>query len=344
MELIKMKDMLNVLLLLTGGTICSFENKAGERVSDTRKAQALVVKNFKNSDSDYRHKVRFTSKRILNVLSENMTVANWNTFIKKFKSYDLSTFDGVIILHGTDTLAYTASLLAMLLSGTKIPVMLVSSALPIYMENANGNENFKAAVELICKGIVPNVYSVYQNTDGITYVHLASRLLQCKNGSCDFFSRGMTPADKVSFNKKAPKKEMPIYSLKKLLPTVLYIIPYTGIDYSLYSLRGVRAVLHGTYHSQTASAPPKNSRHSLIYFKQRCDRYDVPLFLSPCDESAYDYETTGEILRHGAVGIPNMTNETAYAKILIGVSTGLSGDTLNKYINTEINGEFIKNT
>ena len=334
---------MNILLLLTGGTICSFENEVGERVSDTRKAQTLIVKNFKNSDSKYRNNVKFTTKRTLNILSENMTVSHWNIFIKKFKSYDLSLYDGVIILHGTDTLAYTSSLLSILLAGTKIPVMLVSSAKPIYIKDANGNNNFKTAVELICKGVSPNVYAIYQNTDGTTYIHLASRLLQCQNGSSDFFSRGMMPADRTEF-KTSEFKEMPIYSLDKLLPTVLYITPYTGIDYSLYSLRGVKAVLHGTYHSCTAAAFPKNSRYSLISFKKRCDRYNIPLFLCPCDSDAYDYETTGELLRHGAVGICDMTTETAYAKILIGVSMGLSGDALNNYVNTEINGEFAKNS
>ncbi len=334
---------MNILLLLTGGTICSFENENGERVSDTKKAQALIVKNFKKSSSEYRN-THFKTVKVLNVLSENMTVTHWNTFIKKFKKYDLSLYDGVIILHGTDTLAYTSSLLSMLLAGTKIPIMLVSSAQPIYEKNANGNENFKASVELIAKGISPNVYAVYQNTDGITYLHLGSHLLQCQNGSCDFFSCGMSPVDKASFNTKASVVEMPVYSLEKLLPDVLYLTPYTGINYSLYSLRGVRAVLHGTYHSQTAAAFPKNSRHSLIAFKKKCDKFNVPLFLCPCDSEAYDYETTGEILRHGAVGISNITTETAYAKILIGVSTGLTGDALKKYISTEINGEFIKNS
>lgn len=334
---------MKILLLLTGGTICSFENESGERVSDTKKAEALIVKNFKESHSDYTD-TKFTPMRVLNVLSENMTVANWNTFIRKFKSYKLSGFDGIIILHGTDTLAYTSSVLSMLLAGINIPVMLVSSAKPIYMKNANGNENFKTAVELIAKGISPNVYAVYQNTDGVTYLHRASRLKQCQNGSCDFFSDGMIPADSASYCKKSPACEIPIYSLEKLIPSVLYITPYTGINYSLYSLKGVRAVLHGTYHSQTAAALPEGNRHSLLYFKKKCDKRNVPLFLCPCDSEAYDYETTGEILRHGAVGVSGMTCETAYAKILIGVSMGLSGEKLTEFISKEINGEFSKNS
>ena len=334
---------MNILLLLTGGTICSFANESGERFSDTKKASSLIVENFRNSTSEYRD-TNFTVKRVLNVLSENMTVNNWNTFIKKFRRYDLSSYDGVIILHGTDTLAFTASLLSMLLVGTRIPVMLVSSAKPIYMENANGNENFKASVELIAKGISPNIYAVYQNTDGVTYVHLASRLLQCQNGSCDFFSQGMTPIEKASFSKDLQIRTMPIYSIEKLITSVLYITPYTGIDYSSYSLRGVKAVLHGTYHSQTAPSFRDSNRHSLLYLKKKCDRYNIPLFLCPCDNEAYDYETTGDLLRHGIIGISGMTNETAYAKILIGSSMGLSGYALVDYIKMEINSEFTKNT
>ena len=153
---------MKILLIMTGGTICSFENERGERAADTERAEAYIVNNFKNGDSVYRDDVQFDVKSPLNILSENMTVTSWNTLVTNMKKYKYDEYDGVIILHGTDTLAYTSALLSLLMSGADVPVFLVSSQLPIYMEEANGNENFKTAVELIAKGVAPNVYAVYR--------------------------------------------------------------------------------------------------------------------------------------------------------------------------------------
>ena len=63
----------NILLALTGGTICSFADSIGERSSKTEKAQALIVENFRKSNSLYKSedKVKFTPCFLLDILSEN---------------------------------------------------------------------------------------------------------------------------------------------------------------------------------------------------------------------------------------------------------------------------------
>lgn len=349
-----------ILLILTGGTICSFADSSGERVSDTKKAETLIVSNFRESDSEYRSEERvfFDARFPLDILSENMTAAHWNTLVNALKSYSFDDYDGVIILHGTDTLAYTASLLSLLLAGIKIPVFLISSQLPIYMKEANGNENFRAAAELIANGIAPNVYAIYRNSETIngketktTYLHYAAHLLQCASHSDNFYSQDMMPTEAWRTAKPCGYEgEMPLYSINSLSSGVLRLEPYVGIDYSHYRLKRVNAVLHGTYHSCTAAArvykdgtkrPDKKSSHSLLWLIAKCKRRGIPLFLSPCDKNAYDYETTGELLRNGAKAIYGMTDEMTYAKLLVGVSLGYKGVALEKYLGESLCGEFI---
>ncbi len=144
---IKLKKTHNILIILTGGTICSFADKAGKRDSDVERAHTLIERNFRASGSRYSSEecVTFDKEKPLDILSENMTTGNWNILISKMRTYDYSKYDGVIILHGTDTLAYTGALLSILMAGTKIPVFLVSSQLPPDDEKANGNANFRAA-------------------------------------------------------------------------------------------------------------------------------------------------------------------------------------------------------
>ncbi len=346
-----------ILLILTGGTICSFADQENEeRVSDVALAQTLIVQNFRNSSSVYREEasVSFDPVCPLDVLSENITTTHWNTLMDAMRTYDYTKYDGVILLHGTDTLAYTASLLSVLLAGLPIPVILVSSQLPIYMEQANGNANFRAAVELILGGILPNVYAVYRNREIVNgkdthtmYLHYAAHLLQCANGSENFYSCDMIALDQnPAVAKGHQSKGTPILKdCGELSDCVLRITPYVGINYRNFNLRGIRAVLHGTYHSYTLAVDaPKNSRsQSVLSLKSRCDRHKppIPLFLEPCNEDAYSYETTGHILRSGARGVFGMTSEMTYVKLLIGCAMGYSADKLEGFLRTEINGECI---
>ena len=327
---------IRILLILTGGTICSFADEHGERQSDVAQAEALIVKHFRESDSALRGEdaVSFECRRPLDVLSENMTVAHWNTLIDDLKRCDFSRYDGVILLHGTDTLAYTACLLSLLLEGTPIPVMLVSAQLPIYMPESNGNHNFRRVVELIADGITPDVYAVYRNHDGVTYLHRGAHLLQCAQGSENFYSADMMPADElVGEHRKSKRGEnMPLYRVGRLDDCVLLVTPYVGLNYDRLSLEGVRAVLHGTYHSSTAEIK------GLLSLKARCDRAEppVPLFLTPCNREAYAYETTGEALRAGVRPVWGKTSEMAYVKLLVGCAMGLEGDELEAYLAGEL--------
>ena len=351
----------NILMILTGGTICSFANDAGEFDSDTEKARTLIVEKFRATDSPWagEEMTGFDTEQPIDTLSENMTMYYWNTLISTMKDYDFSKYDGVIILHGTDTLAYTSSLLSVLLAGLGIPVFLVSSQLSLNEDSANGVDNFRAAVELIAGGIAPNVYVTYRNTEMIDgkaedmmYLHYGAHLKQCGIHSDNFYSRDMMTIDelyRVPELKAAPEISPRLYDCPQLSHCVLKIDPYVGMNYDWYALDGVKAVLHGVYHSSTVAADPyagtlhEYENHGIESLKRRCDDCEpqIPLFIEPCNEDAYRYVTTGRALRGGAYPIWGMTSEMAYVKLMLGCSAGLTGDELAGFVNTEVNGENI---
>lgn len=341
--------MKKILVILTGGTICSHENESGERTADAQNVKYRIVSNFRNSSSPYKD-ADFDFLMPLNILSENMTIATWNTLLDTFREKDFCDYKGIIVLHGTDTLAYTASLLSLMLTHLDIPVILVSSQLPMNYEEANGNANFRAATELIMNGIAPNVYAVYKNSDGATYVHFGSSLLQCKNHSDDFYSPcplkitdcHNAKLDGISFR---TKKDL-LKSLKELKPCVLNITPYVGINYDSFNLKNISAVVHGTYHTQAVCVERSRKQgdftnYSILSLSERCRKENVHLFIAPCSENAFSYESTGDALENGILPINGMTNEMAYVKTLVGCSMNLQKDKLIEFINTDINGEIV---
>jgi len=73
----------------------------------------------------------------------------WQTLITAIEAQHPEHYDGIIITHGTDTLAYTAAALSFYFNAIKIPILLVSSDYPLDDSKANGLDNFMCAVEFI---------------------------------------------------------------------------------------------------------------------------------------------------------------------------------------------------
>lgn len=335
-----------ILLVLTGGTICSSVNKEGHRYSNAEEVK--IVEAFRNSSSPFRDAVGFQKKIPLDVLSENMTVERWNDLLNMLKTVEEDRFKGIIILHGTDTLAYTSSLLAITLAGMKIPVCLVSSQLPLDHTATNGHANFRASVELIMNGIAPNVYAVYRNSDNVIYAHYGAHLQQCANYSDDFYSNdAMAIPNPANASLEGIAFETGCRYVERISPLsscVLRLMPYVGLDYSRLDLNGIRAVVHGTYHSQSVCVQRGKGmgdydEASILHLLDVCNRARIPVFLAPCSPEAFRYESTGDALGHGAAYIYGMTNEMAYVKTLIGAALGLRGKELQTFLNTSINHE-----
>ena len=331
-----------ILLILTGGTICSYENSDGKRATDAESAKYKIISEFRKSDSPF-NGIVFDTVMPLDTLSENMTFQKWNVLLDELRKVNSEDYSGIIILHGTDTLAYTASLLSLVMSEKNLPVCLVSSHSPVDCEGTNANVNFRTAVELIMNGLKPNVYAIYENSDGKTYLHYGSHLLQCGNYSNDFFSKDMIEVrsiESVCAESQVFETDCNLLTKLKILNAkVLMLNPFVGLDYNSINLRGVSAVVHTTYHSQTVCVDGNNN--SFAEFAKRCKKEGVSLILTPCDKDSYSYVSTASALENGVIPVNGITNETAYVKTAISCSLGLTSDELAEFLNQNINRESI---
>ncbi|MBQ8731209.1 MAG: asparaginase [Oscillospiraceae bacterium] len=339
--------MKKILVILVGGTICTALNEEGT-LSVSNQAGTWLQSGFEASGSPYVGQVELEMTQNLCILSENMTLKNWNRMLRAYReAVRDQEYDGVIFAHGTDTLAYSAALFSIALSGTRIPVFFVSANERLSSPRSNGNANFRAAVECICQGIVPNIYAVYRNiTDERTYLHLASRLEQCDNYSEDFFSVGMTDITDLNednrgeyfarLNTLYPPDQMgsmldPMEDWELSAP-VLALRPYVGIDYGAYDFSRFAAVLHGTFHSGTACAEmtrgsAEYGSGSILYMLDRCAALQPPVdcYLAPSKQSGEVYETVGIIGAHCPDGHQirfsfGQTFEMTYAKLVLAYS------------------------
>ena len=338
---------MKILLIMTGGTICS-RMTGGTLDSDAASAVPLLVDRLKNDGFE----AEFEVVQIMNTLSENMTPRRYDLLLDYFRSLGtdkLNSLSGVIIAHGTDTLAYTSSLIAVALAGFELPVFIVSSNHTLDRPEANGHANFRAACELIKRGFGRGVYVPYRNSDGIVYLHRGAQLMQCANFSSDFFSRDMLP-----FTNTRPYEsdcaEMPLIRMKRPLGSVLMLTPYVGLDYSKISIDGIGAVLQRTYHSYTACVDRlpdgSPSEYSALTLLERCKAAKIGFWLGGVPETegltSGTYSSTAELIRAGARPVLALTDETAYAKLMVACSIGLGIDETDEFLRRELAGEKIK--
>lgn len=325
--------MKQILIISTGGTICSRLVDGCRRLTPDV-SESTLLKNFYNNEkyASLTGGIFENSDFPTKTLSENMTFELWEKLISHLKGIDTTMYSGIVILHGTDTLAYTASLLSMVLSDCPIPVMLVSGDAPPDMETSNANANFAKAVECILDGIAPNVYIPYRNSDGRMQIHIGSRVMQSPNFSSDFRSVGELDFEKASKERKA----LP-FEISYLDASVLLVFPYVNLNYKKIDLDGVTAVAHGSYHSGTFCTV--GGRYSISALAESCIDHDIPLFVAPCTLGDEQYESVFSAVSGGSIIPVSMTIEMLYIKLTLAVSAGLHGSEISSFVKTSYNNE-----
>ncbi|MGN1328398.1 MAG: asparaginase domain-containing protein [Eubacterium sp.] len=262
--------MKKILLIGTGGTIACVKDNSIHLDSPFKIAEHCKIEG-----------VDFDCKSPFTVLSENIDFSLWQRLIDFINSQNLKEYSGVIILHGSDTLAYTGALLANIFYNDNI--CLTASDKPVEDKSSNAVKNFTDAVDYILKGKKGVVISY----EGIK----PADCMASADGNDKFIVSG----------KPQPKIENPVFSPKN----ILVIKPYPSINYDNFGLENVDAVLHTMYHSATA---PKEA----LDFAAKCKDKNIPFyFVTEKDRAEYESAKNFDSI------IFNCTLENAFAKILL---------------------------
>lgn len=134
--------MKRVLVIATGGTIASAEEGSGL-------APALTGEQLVAFVPEVAQVCHVEVSQVMNVDSTNMRPEGWLAIADEVRRrYD--DFDGFVVLHGTDTLAYAAAGLSYLVQGSPKPVVLTGSQLPMGDPGTDGKRNLLDAVRVAC--------------------------------------------------------------------------------------------------------------------------------------------------------------------------------------------------
>lgn len=341
-------DKASLLIIYTGGTIGMVHS--GEHGS----LKPLPFENLLEEVPELsRVKCKLESIAFENpVDSSNIDIASW-VRIAEIIEQNYESYDGFVILHGTDTMAYTASVLSFMLEGLSKPVILTGSQLPISTLRTDAKENFITAVEIAADqtdGLptVPEVAIFFQNKlfrGNRTTKHNAEEFRA-------FQSFNYPPLAEFGVHVKYYHQHISKYDPKKKLVvnkkldnhvSVLKIFPGMNpkIVEAALGVEGLKAMVLETYGA--GNAP--NAPWFLEVVTKAVENGVLILNVSQCSEGMVEmgmYETGTELEKAGVIGGSDITTEAALAKLMHLLGKNTSKAEIIKDLNKSICGEISK--
>lgn len=164
--------MKHILLLATGGTIASIKTEQGLVPNTTAEEILSYIPEANNV-------CHLHVRQILNIDSTNIQPEHWITIATEIqKEYD--SYDGFVITHGTDTMAYTASALSYLIQNSEKPIIITGAQRPISDAITDATKNLMDSLRFAAKDNVQGVYIVF---DGKAIVGTRARKIRSKSYS-----------------------------------------------------------------------------------------------------------------------------------------------------------------
>jgi len=180
-------------IVTTGGTI------AGQLLGDVVASAAQEMLPAATWIEESGHGDTFVVRSPLSVMSENLDPGDWVAIAAAVT--DLSSqpaIDAILVLHGTDTAAYSSAALSFLCAATQVPVVLTGSNLPASAVGSDAANNIRGAIRAAA-ALPPGVFLAFSGTsEGSSLVHSGVRVRKQHAGGNPFTSVGSPPVASVS--------------------------------------------------------------------------------------------------------------------------------------------------
>lgn len=266
------------------------------------------------------------------------------------KNYD--SYDGFVILHGTDTMSFSASAMSFMLGDIEKPVVFTGSQLPIGMLRTDGKENLISSIEIAASKdsdghpMVPEVCIYFESQlyrGNRTTKYTAENFRAFRSANYPVLAEvGIHIKFNTAFIRYPQQWGRPLHVTYDLDPSVLIIKVIPGMKKelldSLVSTEGIRAVILETYGSGNAPS----GKWFTDSIRKAIDRGLIVLNITQCLAGRVDMDaySTGKSLKNiGVTGGGDCTTEAAVAKLFFLLGQYSDNETIVNFLKKNIRGE-----
>ena len=275
--------------------------------------------------------------------SSNMTVREWNIIAEEIeKRYD--DYCGFVVLHGTDTMAYTASALSFMLENLSKPVILTGSQIPFCEIRSDARDNLIESLMIAASGKACEVCLYFGGKllrGNRATKYSADGLEAFKSPNCLYLAEAGIEIKYSSALLRAPSnKPLKVTKLQPIPIGVIKIFP--GIQFELFEpimtdkLRGIVIETFG------AGNVPGGEYQLLPIIKKAIANGTVITVCTQCPSGRVTlgaYETSMMLKDAGAVSGYDLTTEAAVAKLYYLFSCGYDNQKIKELMETDLCGE-----
>ena len=312
----------SVLLIFTGGTISMSEDPV------TGALRPVNFETIQNSVPElYKMGIRIQGIPLLPLVdSSDISPDTWERIALTIQD-NYSQFDGFVVLHGTDTMSYSASALGFMLDGLTKPVIFTGSQLPIGMLRTDAKENLITAVEIASAkvnghALVPEVCIFFEDT-----LFRANRTTK-QNAehfsafrSFNYPSLAQAGVHIKYFNNyiRVPQQNAKLRVRTKTDQNIVILKIFPGINeqtvQGILTIPGIKAVILETFGAGNAprgewfyqALKAATDKGIIIVNKTQCSSGSVEMGL---------YETSLNLLNAGVISGYDSTTEALVAKLM----------------------------
>lgn len=281
--------------------------------------------------------------------SSNVTPAVWIELAEVIAEY-YEQFDGFVILHGSDTMAYSASAMSFLLENLGKPVIFTGSQLPIGLPRTDARENLITALTIAAmkrddgQAMIPEVCIYFEDQ-----LYRGNRTYKFNSENFDAFVSRNYPIlaeagvrIRVFEERLLPQSRRPFTVHTTMNRNVAVLQLFPGLDVMPYAdmfiQNGIEVVIVESYGS--GNGPTKGDFVSSL--RKMIDNGIIVLNTTQCREGKVEmgkYETSEQLLKIGVLSGTDLTSEAAITKSMFVLAFTEDRETRKRLLKTALRGE-----